>query len=75
MAGGIVPVIFNAGGHKEIVINKECGFLWNREYELLRITKLLIADKSLLRRISLASISESSKFSYQKFELGVNKLV
>lgn len=75
MAAGVVPVVYGAGGHNEIVTDKENGFLWKRESELLKISKELINDKSLWRKYSLAAIAESSRFSYQKFESGVNEIL
>lgn len=75
MAAGVVPVVYGAGGHNEIVTDKENGFLWMRESELLKISKELINNKSLWRKYSLAAIAESSKFSYQKFESGVSQIL
>jgi len=36
MASGCIPVVFNGGGHKEIV-NEGCGFLWDNEDQLTKI--------------------------------------
>jgi glycosyltransferase involved in cell wall biosynthesis len=74
MSAGTVPIVYNAGGHKEIVAVNEDGFLWDKESELLKISTNLIKDKKILRRISLESISTSSKFSYEEFESSVKKL-
>ena len=74
MTAGAVPVVYNAGGYKEIVTVNMNGFLWDKESELLRISTNLMKDKKLLRRISLEAISTSPKFSYEEFESGVKKL-
>lgn len=42
MSAGAVPVVLNAGGQKEVVIDGENGFLWNTENELLGKTTQLI---------------------------------
>jgi len=75
MAAGVVPVIYNAGGHKEIITINKDGFLWNKESELLRLSKILLDNKSILRSISRQAIQRSSRFSYQKFESGVNEVL
>lgn len=75
MAGGVVPVVYNAGGHTEIIENGENGFLWKKESELLKLTETLIKNKSLLRKISLKGISDCYKFSYEKFESNINKIL
>lgn len=75
MSAGVVPVICNVGGHKEVVIRDESGFLWNNESQLLRYTEKVISDKGLLRKISLAAISRSHEFSYEKFESNIGKIL
>ena len=75
MAAGVVPLVYNAGGHREIVTDSSNGFLWNSSAQLLKKTKNLIIDKSLLIRISKIAKQESRKYSYEKFEKEVAKLV
>ncbi len=75
MAGGAVPLVYNAGGYKEIVEDGSNGFLWTKESELLKISEKLINNKSLFRRISLAGVTDSLRFSYEKFESDVGKIL
>jgi len=75
MAGGAVPVVYYAGGHREIVKDGKTGFVWKKESELIKITKRLISNKKLWRPISLAAIESSKRFAYEKFESEVNKLL
>lgn len=75
MGAGAVPVVINAGGQKEIVIEGENGFLWNSIEELLSKTLKLISDESLLDKLSLNAIESSKKFSKEKFYEGVNDLI
>ncbi len=42
MATGAIPVIFNAGGHKEIIKDKRNGFLWDSPGQLIKITNQII---------------------------------
>lgn len=75
MSAGVVPVVCNVGGHKEIVVQNESGFLWDSENELLRYTKNIIADKSLLKKMSLSASARSNDFSYEKFESNIGKIL
>jgi glycosyltransferase involved in cell wall biosynthesis len=75
MAAGAVPLVYNAGGHKEIITDGTDGFLWLNLGQLLTKTKKLISDKSLLNRVLKATKEKSKKFSYEKFEKEVAKLV
>ena len=68
MSAGGVPIIFSAGGHKEIIQNNVNGFLWNSVYELIKKTRTLIDNKSLLRSISQKSRDDSQKFSNERFK-------
>ena len=75
MAGACVPLAFNAGGYKEIINNSENGFLWEDTKELVKITKLLIADNKLLRRTSKEAVLRSKSFSYESFKRSVEKIL
>jgi glycosyltransferase involved in cell wall biosynthesis len=74
MAAGVVPLVFNAGGFKEIV-NGKFGIIWNKKAELVRETKRLIADKSALLKYSQRCILRSRDFSYQVFSQSFRKLL
>lgn len=75
MAGGAVPIVYNAGGHKEIVSDRINGFLWNKTGDLNGRTKLLIRDKALCRRMALSGIEASKKFGYEEFESSIRKIL
>jgi len=68
MAAGAVPIIFNAGGHKEIVKHEKDGFLWETLAQLLKYTKIALEDKSVLKKLSLQARQDASRFSYDSFE-------
>ena len=52
MAAGAVPMVFAAGGHKEIVTEGLNGYLWKSQAELLRKIKELIKERGQLKQIS-----------------------
>jgi glycosyltransferase involved in cell wall biosynthesis len=68
MAGGAVPVIYDAGGHKEIVADSYNGYLWSSKEELLSYTKSLISNPKLLRKLSKQAVSDSKIYEYERFE-------
>lgn len=68
MAGGAIPVVFNAGGHKEIVEDGLSGFLWTSETEFRKKTKSIINGKIHYSALRKNSIFRSQKFSYEKFK-------
>ena len=68
MAAGAIPVVFSAGGHKEIVADGENGFLWKDTKDLLKETKRVVEEKGLIKKIS-TKVKESSKvYDYARFE-------
>jgi glycosyltransferase involved in cell wall biosynthesis len=75
MVAGTVPVVYNAGGYKEIITTGKDGYLWDKEYELIKNSVDLIKNKKILRRISLEAISASSRFSYEKFKSDIIKIL
>lgn len=68
MATGAVPVVFKAGGHKEIIDDKVNGFLWETTANLVNITKSLLGKRKLLRKASLAAKDKSHSYSEHRFK-------
>ncbi len=75
MAAGCVPIVYNAGGHKEIVVDRVSGFLWKKVSDIVRMTKILVSDKKQLRTVSKEAIQRSKSFSYESFEKHVEKIL
>ena len=62
MARGAVPVVFNAGGQKEIVEDNKNGFLWNTTGELIKKTNRLIHNHKLSKEMSREAIKRAKMF-------------
>nr|MBI5455874.1 glycosyltransferase [Candidatus Levybacteria bacterium] len=74
MINGVIPVVINAGGQKEIVKNEKNGYLWNTEQELLEKTQKLINDQDLMIRLVTSAISDAKEFSTDRFCKEINKI-
>jgi len=75
MAAGVVPLVFSAGGHKEIVIEGENGFLWKTVGQLIKNTQKIIDDKILYRAIVKGSTESSRKYGYERFRTSIEKIL
>lgn len=75
MAAGAVPVVFKAGGQKEIITEGKNGYLYQTEEELVKKTYKLIKDKKLLERLSNRVVSAASYFSSQRFYAKLTNLL
>lgn len=68
MAGGAVPIVYNAGGHKEIVQDGKNGFLWSTVSELEKKTSELIKNQDLYRKVAVEARKSSIFYSEFRFE-------
>jgi glycosyltransferase involved in cell wall biosynthesis len=75
MCAGVVPVVINAGGQKEIVEEGENGLLWNTLDELESKTLKLINDNSLLAKYSEKAKEAAKKFSIERFYMDIDKIM
>lgn len=75
MAAGDVPLVFNAGGQKEIVEGGVNGYCWNSINELLSKTVELIKGRGNLRILSAKARQRASFFSYERFEKEISGLI
>ncbi len=75
MAAGAVPLVFAAGGHKEVVKEGRNGFLWKRTNQLLRKTEKVIDDGKLLRHLSKQAKEDSIEYGYERFEKEVTAII
>lgn len=67
MGVGAVPIVFNAGGQKEIVQNNENGKLWNTPSELTLFTQELIHDTKTLMKLAENGVLAAKRFSRERF--------
>ncbi len=75
MASGCVPMIYNAGGHKEIISENVDGFLWSDTSDLYRFTKKITVEEKLRKELSANAVVKSKKFSYDEFEKNFTQLL
>ena len=74
-AAGVVPVVINKGGQKEIVKDGKNGRLWSTKTQLYEITKNLIKNKSEMLRLSKRAVVDSKKFSQERFIKEYEKII
>jgi glycosyltransferase involved in cell wall biosynthesis len=75
MSAGCVPVVYNAGGYKEIITSGENGFLWQNKKDLIRITERIINTARLYKDISTKAKKTSLKYSYEFFKKNVCQIL
>jgi len=75
MAAGAVPIVFEAGGFREIIEDGKTGFLWQEEKELISLTKELIGDKNRMLSLSNNAVVASKRYGYEKFKKRVSEIL
>lgn len=75
MGGGAVPVVFNAGGQKEIVEDNINGFLWNTLSELEEKTLYLAEEEKILEKMSQEAVARAKNFEGKRFCEEIRKMV
>lgn len=75
MSSGVVPLVYAAGGPKEVVSHGRTGFHWSTISELLDTTEALAADPAAIERTSSAAIRGSFAFSFDAFVNRVARLI
>lgn len=75
MSAGSVPFAFEAGGHKETIVDGVNGFLWKNTSELIAKTKRIIKYPSELRNLSMLAKSDSLKYSEERFDGDIEQLL
>lgn len=75
MGAGVVPVVINAGGQKEIVTDKKDGLLWDTLSQLQEKTGDLMKDKKMWDELSGAARVRAKDFGLEKFYRSVETLI
>ncbi len=71
MAQGVVPIVFNGGGQREVVQEGQNGFLCNNLEELVQKTELLITNRQLYARLQKQARQTAEKFSLKNFRQNI----
>lgn len=75
MAARSIPIVFNAGGLKEVVEDKKTGYLWDTLDELKTETRNVIKDEVTRKKIAENAADKSNYFKNERFCKEVNKLL
>ena len=75
MAAGEVPLVYSAGGQKDIINNGKNGYLWKTQKQLLDQTLKLIGNTSLLSNFSNFAVKRAADFSVKSFYDKLEKII
>ena len=73
---GCVPVVYNAGGHKETVEHQKTGYLYKTELQLLDYTDKLIGNQKLREQMALLAHKQTDKnYGQTSFSEKLNQIL
>lgn len=75
MASGCIPLVYDGGGHKEIIQDGENGILWNKKDSLVIQTRALISNTKKQKELSKAAKATSKQFTYEQFKESILSLL
>lgn len=75
MRMGTIPLVFDGGGQRDIVIHGTSGYLWKTPEELIRLTAYINRDSSLRMKLSHNAIIRSQEFSCSNFYENLTSLL
>lgn len=75
MAAKAAPVVYNAGGHKEIIEDGVSGLLWKTTKELLKETKSVMAGGKNINEMTIKGREDAKKFGFQSFSENLLRLL
>ncbi len=75
MAAKAVPIVYAAGGQKEIVDDGQNGFLWNTKSGLKDKTMRLVANTKMLQDVAKQAQEKSKVYSYARFFQEIHSLL
>ncbi len=75
MSAGVVPVVFDGGGHKEITENGVSGILWKSEDELVAKSIKLIKNNKQLNAFEINAKKKAINYDVEKFKNKVLELL
>ncbi len=68
MAAGAAPIVFKAGGHKEIINDGENGYFFTTEGELVSKTEDIVRNNKKLLYLSKLAQKSVKKYSVERFK-------
>lgn len=74
MAGGAVPLSYDAGGQREIIGHGRTGILWTHPEQLVAESGNLSADHDRWSGMSQAAVAASAKYSAARFTESFDRL-
>lgn len=75
MAAGAVPIVYNAGGHKEIIRDGVNGYTWEKTSSLISKTKKVILGNKICTTLSKAAKDDCQRFGYERFEKEILSII
>ncbi len=75
MSAGCVPIVINKGGQVEIVENGESGLLWDDLDQLKNLTKKVIKDPALTKKLAENAQKRSQLFGKENFARQIKEIV
>ncbi|MBI4349715.1 MAG: glycosyltransferase [Elusimicrobia bacterium] len=75
MAAGAVPLVYDAGGPRELVRHGVDGYRYRSWAELEELTAGLAADPARLARLARAARRSAARFAYPRFAAAVGRLL
>lgn len=75
MSAGCIPIVYGAGGYKEIIDNSKNGYLWQNKKDLIDITKKIVSESGVLKKLSVEAIKSSKKYGYEEFKKQIKEII
>lgn len=75
MSMSAIPIVFNAGGQKEIVDDGKNGFVWNIEKELEEKTEQVVNNTSLMKKLAEGAEKKAQTYNQERFCKEITSLI
>ena len=75
MSSGVVPIVFNGGGYKEIVNNGINGYLWTNTDELLERTEEVVSSSKELHVFETQAKKRAEDFTVDNFNKRISSYI
>ena len=77
MSAGCIPIVYNAGGAKDLIIENKTGFYFSTTEELIEKTRIIIdnIDSSNIKKIIENDILEAKKYNQEEFKNNISNYI